>query len=122
LHPSALRSFSASEVAWMAVSVLAIGCVVIGLTKTIRRLDLSPAVWRYEANLARAAGVVMLAFLAGAACWVLAAAPPGPTGIYRVGTIDAIGLVVMAVAWAVAQRAAHRARRGALALATGTPD
>ncbi len=121
LHPSALRSFPTIEVAWMVVSLVAIACVVIGLTKTIRRLEVSPAVWRYEALVARAAGGVMLAFLAGAASWVLAANPPGPTGIYRVGTIDAIGLVVMVVAWAVAQRAAKRARAGAFALAGSTP-
>jgi hypothetical protein len=122
LHPSALRSFPAIEVAWMAVSVLAIACVVVGLTKTIRRLEVSPAVWRYEANLARATGVVMLAFLTGAASWVFAANPAGPTGVYRVGTIDVVGLVVMAVAWAVAQGAGHHARVGALALAGSTPN
>ncbi len=122
LHPSALRSFPALEVVWMAVSVLAIACLVVGLTKAVRRLEVSPAVWRYEANLARAAGVVMIGFFTGAASWVLAANRPGPSGIYRVGTIDVIGLVVMAIAWALAHRAAGRARQGALALAGATPS
>jgi hypothetical protein len=105
LHPSALRSFRPSEVAWMATSLVATAMGLVGLSKIIRRLDFTPAVRRAEITLARAAAVVALFFLAGAACWVIGRDPAGPTGIYRVGTIDVVGLAVMAAAWAACRSA-----------------
>jgi hypothetical protein len=46
-------------------------------------------------------------FLAGAASWVLSGGP-GPRELFRVGTIDLAGVVVMTVALVVAFRAAQR--------------
>ena len=106
MHPGALMSFSVGEVAWMAVSPLIVACVVVALVKVVRRVEFSPRILRYEATLARATVAVMLVFLAGAACWIIADGVPGPTGIYRVGTVDVIGLVAMVTAWAVACQAA----------------
>jgi hypothetical protein len=107
LHPSQLASFRLAEVAWMAISPVAIVMVVVGMAKAIRRVELSPAVWRIELALARVAMLVALVFMAGAAAWVLGRNPPGPTGIYRVGTIDVLGLAVMACAWVAGWAAAH---------------
>jgi hypothetical protein len=106
-HPGALRRFAPAEVAWMAGSPLALICVVAGLARTVRRLRLPVRVLRYEALLAGAAAGTMAAFLAGAACWVLAGGA-GPRGLFHVGTIDLVDLVAMAAALAVACRAAQR--------------
>lgn len=107
-HPSALASFPLAEVAWMALSPVAVVYIILGAVKAIRRLDLSPRAWLYEACLARAGAAVMSVFLVGAACWVLADGAPGPTGIYQVGMIDVVALVIMGVAWVAAFQAARR--------------
>ncbi len=117
VHPGALASFSGGELAWMAISLPIIVVVIAGITTTLSRLELSLAVYRFEAQLARTGGALMLLFLAGASCWVLADEPPGPTGIYRVGLIDTLGLLIMALALALALRAVNRVRAGALELA-----
>ena len=75
----------------------------------MRRLDLSPRVLRYETFVAAVAVAVTLMFAIGAGVWVLDNGGAGPTGIYRVGTIDFVGLGVMVVASAIACRAALRA-------------
>jgi hypothetical protein len=115
-HPGALATFPLGEVAWMAGSPVSIGCLVVGLTKTIRRLELSPRTWCYEAHLARAGAGVMLLFGFGAGCWVLTDATPGPTGIYGVGVIDVFGLAVLGMTWLVARRAAGQASDAGMAL------
>jgi hypothetical protein len=48
-HPAALGAFPAAEIAWMAVSPLALVAAVAGVAGLVRRLDLSPRVLRYEA-------------------------------------------------------------------------
>jgi hypothetical protein len=55
----------------------------------------------------------MFVFLAGASAWVFADAPPGPTGIYRVGLIDVVGLAIMVAALTLATRAALSLEDGA---------
>lgn len=117
MHPGALGRFPTADIAWMAVSPVAILCVVVGVTTTVRHLQLAPAALRYEANLARAAVTVMGVFAAGAGTWVLADTTPGPTGIYQVGAIDVVVLAVMGVALIAANRAAVTARAAAIALA-----
>ena len=54
-HPSALAAFPAGELAWMAVSPLAVVCVVAGAAATVRRADLPRAVLRYEIRVAAVA-------------------------------------------------------------------
>jgi hypothetical protein len=49
----------------------------------------------------------MAAFLAGAGSWIVSGSP-APRGLFRVGTIDAVGIVVMAGALIVAFRSARR--------------
>lgn len=47
-HPHGLELFPAAEFAWMAISPLAMICVVAGAAKTVRRLDLTDRLLRYE--------------------------------------------------------------------------
>jgi hypothetical protein len=114
-HPNALLSFPVAEVAWMAVSPAAMACVVLGAAKTVRRVELSPRVLRYEASLGSVAVVGMIVCLAGSCLWVLDGGP-GPRDLFHTGVIDVGGLVVMAMTFAAAQRAMLRARRARLTL------
>jgi hypothetical protein len=114
-HPAALAAFPAAEVAWMVLSPLAVAGAVAGAAAVVRRAGrspavLSPAVLRFETWLGRAACAAMAVFLAGACAWILARAPGA---MFRPGLIDVAGLVVLAVALAVAHQAAGQARAGA---------
>ena len=109
-HPAALAAFPAAELAWMALSPLAVAAAVTGAAAVVRRAGLSPAVLRFETWLARAACAAMAVFLAGACAWMLARAPGA---MFRPGLIDVAGLVVLALALAVAHQAAGQARMGA---------
>lgn len=108
-HPNALLSFPAGEVVWMALSPLAMIAIVVGATKTVRRLELSDRVLRYEARLAGVATTAMIAFVAASCAWIIDGGA-GPRNLFHTGTIDAIALLVMATAFAVAHRAARQAR------------
>jgi hypothetical protein len=107
-HPAALASFPTRELAWMAVSPLAVLSIVAGATVVLPRIQLSARVLRYECRLGVAACAVLAVFLAGAASWVLSGGP-GPRELFRVGAIDMAGVAVMASALLVAFRATQRA-------------
>jgi hypothetical protein len=107
-HPGALASFPPSEIAWMVASPVALLAVLVGAAKMLRRLSLSPRVLRYESWLGTAAALAMAAFLAGASSWIISGGP-APRGLFRVGAIDSVGVVVMAAALILAFRAAQRA-------------
>jgi hypothetical protein len=109
-HPAALAAFPAAELAWMALSPLAVAGAVTGAAAVVRRAGLSPRVLRFETWLGRAACAAMAVFLAGACAWVLARAPGA---MFRPGLIDVAGLVILALALAVAHQAAGQARAGA---------
>jgi hypothetical protein len=109
-HPAALAAFPAAELAWMALSPLAVAAAVTGAAAVVRRAGLSPRVLRFETWLGRAACAAMAVFLAGTCAWVLARAPGA---MFRPGLIDVAGLVVLALALAVAHQAAGQARAGA---------
>lgn len=108
VHPAALATFPATELAWMLVSPAAIALALTGAAVAVRRLPLSPGVLRWESWVGWVAALTMAAFLAGCSCWVLSGGP-GPRGLFRVGTIDGAGVVVMALALVVAFRAARSA-------------
>ncbi len=114
-HPGGLALFPAAELAWMAVSPVAIAFLLTGATTTIRRAGLSSRTLRYEAYVARAAAFAMFAFLLGAGTWV-ASGGPGPGHLFHVGVIDLAAIIVMTAALAVAHRAIQRARYGGVAL------
>jgi hypothetical protein len=114
-HPGALASFPGAEVAWMAVSPVAMICLAAGAAKTLRRLDLSPRILRYETRLATGAYAGMIVFLGGACCWVIDGGP-GPRNLFHAGVIDAAAALLMAMALAVAGRSVRRSRRACLTL------
>ncbi|HEX8008027.1 MAG TPA: hypothetical protein VF482_16545, partial [Trebonia sp.] len=106
-HPGGLAAFPAAELAWMAVSPLAVACAVIAAAKLVRRAGLPPRVLAIETRLAVVACVVMAIFLAGSCCWVATGARPS---LFHAGIIDVAGAGVLAAALAIAQQAAHTAR------------
>jgi hypothetical protein len=108
MHPGALSSFPPTEVAWMAISPIAIGCVVLGAASTVRKLDLSPKVLRYESRLGSVASFAMIAFLTGSCFWIVDGGT-GPRDLFHIGAIDIVEVVAMALALAVARIAVHRA-------------
>jgi len=110
-HPAALASFGIGEIAWMALSPAAITCLVAGAAVVIRRLDLGPALLRYEGRLARVMAASLMVFLAGAGLWVCS----GPRGLFHAGAVDVAGLALMTAAFGVSWRAADQARRRDLA-------
>jgi len=107
-HPGALRSFPASELVWMAVSPLAVVLLITGGARTACRLPLSARTLRYEICLGAGVGVAMAAFVVGASMWVTSGGP-APRQLFRVGMIDAVGLVVMSTTVLVAFQAIQRA-------------
>ncbi|HET9971000.1 MAG TPA: hypothetical protein VFQ68_22370 [Streptosporangiaceae bacterium] len=72
---ASLAAFPAAELAWMALSPLAVAAAVTGAAVVVRRAGLSPRALRFETWLGRAACAAMAVFLAGACAWV--AAPLG---------------------------------------------
>ena len=114
-HPAALAAFPAAELAWMAVSPLAVACVVVGAATTVRRTQLSPRVLRFAIRLGYAACITMAVFLGGCCAWMrsITGRAPGPGSLFHPGAIDVAGAVVMAAALAVARQAARQAGRAA---------
>jgi hypothetical protein len=112
-HPGALFAFPLAEVAWMVASPVALGCVVVGATKILRRLDVSPPVLRHERRLGRVAAGATALFLTGSCCWIVDGGP-GPGNLFHAGAIDVSGLATMTAASVVAHRAVRQTRRSAL--------
>jgi hypothetical protein len=107
-HPGALTAFPAGELLWMAVSPLAVLLLLAGGARTARGLPLSARTLRYEMWLGAVVGVAMAIFVTGACMWVTSGGP-APRQLFRVGAIDAVGLVVMSATVLVAFQAIHRA-------------
>jgi hypothetical protein len=95
-HPAALAAFPLPGLGWLVAAPAAIACLVTGIRRLVRRLDLPPRVLRFQAWLAAVAGAGMAAVLAAALCWA-AEGSPGPRGLFRAGTIDGAALAVMAL-------------------------
>jgi hypothetical protein len=108
-HPGALIHFPITEVAWMAVSPVAMVCVVAGATKTFRRVALSDRLLGYERFLGRLCEMGMVVFL-GAMCSWLFGGDPGPKNLFHFGAIDVGALIVMALALGAAHQAGHHSR------------
>ena len=117
-HPGALSAFPSGELAWMALSPMAVAAVVVGAVTTMRRLALTARALRFEARLALVAAGVAVVFLGAGAVWMMDGGA-GPHRLFHAGAIDAAALGVMAACSAVACMAARRARWGGAHLATG---
>jgi hypothetical protein len=107
MHPGALSSFPSTEVAWMAISPIAIALVVVGAASTVRRLELSPKILRYETTLGSLASFAMIAFLTGCCFWIVDGGT-GPRDLFNIGAINVIEVVIMGLALVVARLAVHR--------------
>ena len=107
VHPSALAAFPAAELAWMAVSPVALTAAVIAAATLVRRAGLPPRLLVFETRLGTVACAAMAVFLAGCGCWV---ATGGQRSLFHAGLIDVAGVAVMALALAIAQQAARAAR------------
>jgi hypothetical protein len=106
-HPGALAAFPAAELAWMAVSPVALAAAVLAAATLVRRAELPPRLVAFEARLGIAACAVMAVFLAGCGCWV---ATGGQRNLFHAGLIDVAGIAVMALALGLARLAARTAR------------
>jgi hypothetical protein len=104
-HPSWLARVPAPELAWMAVSPLAIAAIAVGVVTIIRRSELSEHALRFEARIGIAAAAVMVVFLGGCCAWIVDGGP-GPHALFHAGTIDVADLILLAFAFALAQRTA----------------
>lgn len=108
LHPAALATFPAAELAWMAASPVALACAAGGAATLVRRVELPRRLLAGQARLAAGACGVMLAFFAGCGCWVAT----GGQGLFHAGAIDAAGVAALAATLSVAGQAARHARYG----------
>jgi hypothetical protein len=108
-HPGALAAFPAAELAWMAVSPLALAVAVAAAAMLVRRTEFSPRLMAFEARLGTVACAVMAVFLAGCACWV---ATGGQRSLFHAGLIDIAGVTMMGLALGIAQQAVRTARLG----------
>lgn len=111
LHPSALWRFPSAELAWMALSPLAVTALIVGVSRVVRRVDLSARVLRYEQRLGVLAAVVMALYLTGAGLWITDGGP-GPGGLFQIGSIDVAELAAMALLVMMAGRTAERVGQG----------
>jgi hypothetical protein len=115
VHPAALGAFPATQIAWMVLCPVVIGCVVTGFVQLLRRVKLSPRAFRYETWMASIACAGLATFLAGALCWLLSDGAAGPGAPFRIGVIDRAGFVVLTVAalgcWAAARQVRAAAAR-----------
>ena len=116
-HPAALAAFPAAELAWIAVSPVAMACGAGGTAMAIRRAGLPKAVLRYETGLGVAACATMVVFLTGCSVWLIDGGP-GPRNLFHAGAIDIVAAAVLAVAFAAAQQAVRQALRSELTSVT----
>jgi hypothetical protein len=107
-HPGALRSFPTREVIWMVASPLLLATWIAGALHTVRRLVLSMAALRCLTVLGVAGVALAALFVVGAAGWVLSGTS-GPDGLFDVGVIDDLGLLLLTIAFGAAGRSARRA-------------
>jgi hypothetical protein len=112
-HQGALFGFPAAELAWMAVSPLALIAAVASAVVLVRRIELPLPVLAFETRLAAVACPVMVVILAGCGCWVATEgrSAAGQPSLFHAGLIDVVGIAVLALALAVAVQAARTASR-----------
>jgi hypothetical protein len=110
-HLGALGRFPAGELAWMAVSTLAIVALAASAATVLSRLELSARAVRFELRVAQAASVAMAVFVCGACLWLFdprLAPARGTQDLFHAGVIDVVGVVAMAVALCCAHQAVCR--------------
>lgn len=105
----------------MATSALALVGLVAGAGVLVGRLELSGRAVRVELRCARAAGVLLAAFVAGVGAWLWAGTPRTPGlarhDLFHVGAIDLAGGVALCAALWLFARALRRGADAAARLA-----
>ncbi len=96
-HPAALAAFPAGQLAWMAVSPVAMCCLIAGAALLIRRLPLPARTLRYQATAAAVGGAGVVLLVAGTLSWV-SAAGAGQAPLFRAGVIGQASLAVLFLA------------------------
>jgi hypothetical protein len=115
-HPRALGAFPPAQIAWMLLCPVALVATLTGLMLTVYRGEpLSDRALVFETRVAACAAATMVAFLAGATCWLFAN-QPHVAGLSRPGTIDFLAGAAMAGALVVAFAAARTAVSATAAL------
>jgi hypothetical protein len=112
-HPAKLGAFPGGEVAWMALAPVAIGSIVVGTAKIVRRVRLSSRVLRYEMLVARLAIVMTLVFFGAAVCRIVTS-DTGPRRLFSFGSIDVLEVGVMGLLLVLAVSLARRSRSSQL--------
>jgi hypothetical protein len=118
-HPAALEAFPATQIAWMVLCPVAIGCVVAGTARLLRRVELSPRALRYEMWLANLAGAGLAVIVGGAMVWVLSGRTPGQGALFRMGALDRATLAILAVALVGCAAAARQVRAATMPVKAG---
>jgi len=111
-HPGALAGFPVAELAWMALSPLAMAGLTGGALALVRRTELPPRALDFEIRLGTAACAAMAVFLGGCCAWLVDGGP-GPRNLFHAGAIDAACAVVMTIAFVAARQAVRTARLAA---------
>jgi hypothetical protein len=93
-HPAELRSFPASQVAWMALSPAAWMVLFGAGLRFGRHAQLRASLERLVIVAAGVAVGLMAVFLAGAGTWVLTGGP-GPSGLFAAGKIDLVTVAML---------------------------
>lgn len=110
-HPGALQRFPRGELAWMAVDPLLLLALAGAAVTLLLRLELSDRLARFELRVGLVAASTMGAFLVGAVLWLSddRARPRSvPPDLFHAGSIDVVGVAVMALACVAAHVAVHR--------------
>ena len=91
----------------MAISPVAIACVVLGAASTVRRLELSPKILRYESRLGSLATFAMIGFLTGCCLWIIDGGTE-PRDLLHIGATNVIEVLMMGPVLVIARLAVHR--------------
>ena len=100
-HPSALVGFPKMELAWMAISPVALVAVVTGAGQLLRRIALTSRVAACLGLLLKVAAGAMVTSICGAWVWIIDGGA-GPRGLFHSGVVDFIALAAMSLALLIA--------------------
>lgn len=108
-HPATWLSQSIAVQLWMIASPICFAIVVMSSARLVRRLEMSPAVRRYEARLAVTAAILMLPVTSAAGWWVIGS-QSDPGSVLQAGSLDVVLIAAMAAAASATLVAGRRIR------------
>jgi hypothetical protein len=95
VHPVALGSFPAGELAWMMISPAAWLALIVSGAVSARRVELTPKLQQLAVLLCAIAVTAMVVVLAGAVLWV-SSDNSGPRSLFAAGAIDFAIVAILA--------------------------